>query len=250
MLRYYHFLSFAIVLLNDLQIMTESKESKAYGVSVPKKEEYFKLHWNKVYTRNEIDKLGWYEESPEPSLRLINKCNLRKNAALLNVGAGATTLVGELLDIGYERIIANDISSAALDKLKKRLGNNRSSRVHWVVDDLNNPNELNKLEPVDLWHDRALLHFLNDTQKQNTYFNLLKKLVKQNGFVIIATFNLNGATKCSGLPVYRFDENMLHEKLGNSFELIEAFDYTYTMPSGDTREYVYTLFKRKVNGSI
>lgn len=235
--------------------MNENIEPKSLGAvnkksgdtsnpSIKKKKD-LELHWNKVYSRNEIDKLGWYEESPEPSLRLIEKCKLNNNATLLNVGAGATILVDELLEKGYNNIIANDLSSEALNKLKKRLGNDRSKQVQWIVDDLTSPTKLNKLEPVDLWHDRAVLHFLINEQKQVTYFNLLRKLVKQNGYVIIATFNLDGATMCSGLPVHRFDENMLQDKLGNGFELIEAFDHTYTMPSGDTRKYIYTLFRRK-----
>lgn len=202
-----------------------------------------KLHWNKTYERAEIEKLGWYEETPEPSLRLIDKCNLDKNALILNVGAGATRLVDELLDEGYENIIVNDLSATALDKLKLRLSE-RENKIHWVVDDLTQPTVLCNLEPIDLWHDRAVLHFFYSEKEQDTYFNLLRKLVKKKGFVIIATFNLEGATKCSGLPVFRYDKKMLQEKLGGDFELIEAFDYCYTMPKGETRKYIYTLFKR------
>lgn len=202
-----------------------------------------KLHWNNTYERAEIDKLGWYEENPEPSLRLIEHCNFDKNASLLNVGTGASRLVDELLDEGYEHIIANDISASALDKLKLRLGE-RENKIHWVVDDLIQPTQLCNLEQVDLWHDRAVLHFFSDKKEQDAYFDLLRKLVKKNGFVIIATFNLESATKCSGLPVFRYDKKMLQEKLGGDFELIEAFDYSYTMPKGETRKYIYTLFKR------
>jgi hypothetical protein len=159
------------------------------------------------------------------------------------VGAGATTLVDELLKQGFDHIIANDLSATALQKLQARLGDD-NQKVTWVIDDLTQPLELNELAKVDLWHDRAVLHFFNDEKDQHTYFNLLKKLVNKNGFVIIAAFNLNGATSCSGLPVHRYDAHMLQEKLGNDFLLLEAFDYTYTMPSGNTREYVYTLFQR------
>lgn len=203
-----------------------------------------KTHWNKVYTRNKIEELGWYEKSPEPSIQLINKCNLNKNASILNVGAGASTLVDELLSIGYNKIIASDLSSVALKKLKDRIGEKESSKVHWLVDDLTFPVELNKLEQIDLWHDRAVLHFFTEEKDSLSYFSLLKKIVKQNGFVIIAAFNLSGSPKCSGLPVHRYDENMLQEKLGSGFELMESFNYNYTMPSGDLRYYVYTLFRR------
>ncbi|MCK4992652.1 MAG: hypothetical protein KAS29_19270, partial [Bacteroidales bacterium] len=142
-------------------------------------------------------------------------------------------------------IIANDISSKALEALKFRLGSEHSSQVRWIVDDLTIPEDLLGLELIDLWHDRALLHFFQDAVSQDAYFNLLRTLVSQNGYVIIAAFNLKGAPKCSGLPVFRYNAPMLQEKLGEEFQLKEAFDYTYTQPSGDTREYVYTLFQRK-----
>jgi len=203
----------------------------------------YKSHWDKAYIRTEFDKLGWYEENPEPSLRLINKCKLKKTDIILNVGAGATTLVDNLLEMGFNNIIANDISSEAIEELKQRLGKN-SQNVKWVLDDLTKPLILNNLEKVDLWHDRAVLHFFNSEYEQDSYFDLINKLVKKNGHVIIAAFNLDGARKCCGLPVHRYDRRMLQEKLGTDFVLLEEFDYTYHMPSGDTREYVYTLFKR------
>jgi hypothetical protein len=152
--------------------------------------------------------------------------------------------VDELISQSFRNIIVNDLSSTALEKLKQRLGT-QSNNVRWIVDDLTNPTRLSKLEKIDLWHDRAVLHFFNDTKEQDAYFNLLRSIVKENGFVIIAAYNLNGATKCSGLPVHRYDEKMIQDKLGNEFELVDSFDYIYTMPSNETREYIYTLFKRK-----
>lgn len=203
-----------------------------------------KFHWDQVYSGAKTTSLGWYEENPEPSIKLIHLCQLNKYARILNVGSGPSTLVDELLRQGYENIIANDISYQALENLKLRLGRFQSNRVHWLVDDLTHPQTLNTLEQVDLWHDRAVLHFFTGKSEQDTYFNLLKQLVKPNKFAIIATFNLSGAIQCSGLPVQRYDQNILQEKLGQEFILIEAFNYTYTMPLGDSREYVYTLFKR------
>ena len=203
-----------------------------------------KEHWERIYQKTAFDRLGWYEARSEPSLQLIEKCNLPKDATILNVGTGATTLVDDLLNLGFSNLIANDISSQALEEIQLRLGPERSKMVHWLVDDLTRPNELKALKQVDLWHDRAVLHFFNEPEEQNTYFNLIRKLVKISGYVIIAAFNLNGAPKCSGLPVFRYDAQMLQEKLGESFHLKETFDYTYTMPSGDTREYVYTLFQK------
>ncbi len=202
-----------------------------------------KKHWDSAYGNNEITKLGWYEEDPKPSLQLIQNSELPKDARILNVGVGTSKLIDELINLGFKNIIASDISSAALDKLQTRLGSKKNN-VHWVVDDLTNPSFLSEIDPVDLWHDRAVLHFFTEEKDQNTYFSLLKKLVKINGYVIISTFNTEGATTCSGLQVHRYNKDMLENKLGPDFKLIDSFNYNYTMPSGDTRPYIYTIFKR------
>jgi len=201
-------------------------------------------HWNKIYERSPIDKLGWYEEDPEPSLSLINKYLSNKDSRILNVGAGTSMLVDRLLEEGYEAVIANDLSLKALKQLKSRLGP-EEHKVEWVIDDLTKPHALLKLYPVNLWHDRAVLHFFNDEEAQTTYFNLLRLLVAKDGIAIIAAFNLDGADNCSGLPVHRYNKEMLQSGMGPDFELLDAFNHTYTMPSGDTSEYIYTVFKRK-----
>ncbi len=202
-----------------------------------------KKHWNTAYGNNEVSRLGWYEEDPDATLQLIQQCNLSKDARILNVGVGASTLLDKMVNIGFENIIANDISNTALEKLKTRLGI-KGKDIQWIVDDLTNPTTLSEIAPVDLWNDRAVIHFFTEEEDQNTYFSLVKKLVKNNGFVIISAFNTDGATLCSGLPVFRYDKDMLAKKLGAEFKLIESFNFNYTMPSGDTRPYIYTLFKR------
>ena len=203
-----------------------------------------KLHWDKIYTNAEVEKLGWYEENPQPSISLIEKCNLTKDAQILNVGAGATMLIDYLLQQTYSNLIATDISEVALNTLQNRLGNSKN-KLQWIVDDLTNSKKLKNLQNIDLWHDRAVLHFFQTEQEQKNYFDLIKTVLKPNGYVIIGVFNLQSATKCSGLPVFRYDESLLQEKLGDEFEKLEAFNYTYTMPSGALRDYIYALFKRK-----
>ncbi len=202
-----------------------------------------KSHWNRAYKNTNTEELGWYEDCPEPSLQLIEKCNFDKDAKLLNVGVGVTTLIDELIKLGYKNIIGSDISCTAVEKIKQRIGP-ASDLVKWINDDLTNSKKLVDLPPVDLWHDRAVLHFFNDIIDQDAYFSLLNKLVKPNGFVIIAAFNLSGAIKCSGLPVFRYSKEMLEERLGNDFQCLDSFNFTYTMPGGDERPYIYTLFQR------
>jgi len=204
----------------------------------------YEKHWNDAYLKSPIHILGWYEETPSQSIELIEACNLSKDAVIFNAGAGATTLIEKLLDDGYSNIVVNDISSSALIELKNNLTSHSQSNVTFLVDDLTNPNDLFNLKNVDLWHDRAVLHFFTEKSQQDIYFDLLKKTVKIDGFVILAEFNLEGAKKCSGLAVFNYNEIMLQERLGNNFKLLRSFNYTYTQPSGNTREYIYTLFQR------
>lgn len=204
----------------------------------------FQKHWNNAYQKSPITNLGWYEDNPKSSIELIEACNLQTDSLIFNAGAGATTLIEQLLAKGYSNIVVNDIATAALIELKNNLSKHNHSNVQFIVDDLTNPTELLKLKQVDLWHDRAVLHFFTSEEHQNAYFQLLKNLVKVEGFVILAEFNLEGAKKCSGLDVFNYNAEMLHERLGSDFKLLKSFNYTYTQPSGNTREYIYTLFQR------
>lgn len=210
--------------------------------SVKKNDINYKEHWNKAYDNKPIEELVWYETDLSPSLQLISKTGLDKSACILNVGAGSTTLIDDLLGKGYTNLIATDISDIALQGLNDRIGSNDS--LDCIVDDLTSPVLLNDIDPVDLWIDRAVLHFFNDDADQKEYFKLINKKVKKNGFAIIAQFNLDGVKKCSGLDVCRYSKEMITEGLGKDFKLIEHFDYDYTMPSGDNRPFIYTLFQK------
>jgi len=206
----------------------------------------FEKHWNNAYQKAPINSLGWYEEDPFPSMNLITECNLPNDALIFNAGVGAATLIELLLNKGYTNIIVNDIAVAALTELKNNLTEHKKAEVKFIVDDLTNPSELLKLKNVDLWHDRAVLHFFTTEEQQKAYFDLIRKVIKPKGYVILAEFNLDGAKKCSGLDVFNYNEDMLQERLGKGFKLLKSFNYTYTQPSGGLREFVYTLFQRTV----
>ena len=221
---------------------TSSKENSCCSSLNDNQQLNLSTHWNNAYTNNASDKLGWFETDLNPTLKLIDKTELNKSARIINIGAGETTLIDELLKQKYNNLVATDISSVALNKLDSRV---QSGAVNYIVDDITHPTKLNLITNVDLWIDRAVLHFFIDEKDQNTYFNLLKSKVNPGGFVLLAQFNTNGAEKCSGLPVLRYNTEMLKSRLGDDFELIESFDHIYTMPSGAERPYIYTLFKRK-----
>ncbi len=201
-------------------------------------------HWDKVFADSPEDKLGWYERDVSPTLLLVGRAGVDKAARILIAGAGSTTLVDALLAEGYSGLLATDISQVALANLRARLGDSKQGNLQLIVDDLTKPVRLASSGPVDLWIDRAVLHFFTAEEDRQAYFCLLKKLLRQGGYVILAQFSLAGAAKCSGLPVHRYSKEMLADELGSDFKLIDSFGHTYTMPSGGLRPYVYALFKR------
>lgn len=203
----------------------------------------YKEHWNNVYENTQQEKLGWYEENPEPSLGLIKK-HASLNSKIINIGSGTSNLIDELLKANFESLIATDLSNVALQKLEARL-NKYPNKVEYIVDDLKNPINLKKIDLVDVWHDRAVLHFLTETEDQNTYFELLNSKLKSGGFAILAAFHLDGAEKCSRLPVVRYNSEMLDKKTGDNFKLIESMEYNFVNPNGDDRPYIYTVFQKQ-----
>ncbi len=203
-----------------------------------------KEHWDEIYEALDADELTWYEEIPEPSIKLLSKCHITNDETILDVGAGASTFVDYLIGQGFSNIIATDISEIALEKLKERLGKEKASLVRWIVDDITRPVHIRNLRDIAVWHDRAVLHFLLEDKQQHMYLSTLKKVIKKGGYVIIAAFSLKGAKKCSGLDVKNYDQNMLAKFLGEDFSLLEYFDYTHHMPSGEPRPYIYTLFQK------
>jgi ubiquinone/menaquinone biosynthesis C-methylase UbiE len=201
-------------------------------------------HWDSVYQGQETETLGWYEATPTPSLEMIERCQLDPTDAILDVGAGSSTLFDHLLSRGYKNLIAVDLSLEALNRLELRIAESHPNHLHCIVDDITHPTELIKLQPVKLWHDRALLHFLHDQVDKQSYLSTLCRLLLPDGYVIIAAFSLNGAEQCTGLPVHRYNAEMLAEFLGPEFSLREQFDHTYHQPSGNPRPFIYTRFQR------
>jgi len=203
-----------------------------------------KEHWNNIYANNPITQLSWYEATPFPSDQLIERCAVPKRSPILDIGSGTSTLIRHLLGLGYQNLYAIDISEVAFDKAKALLDKEQTAQVHWIVDDITNPTLLPELQNAAIWHDRAVFHFLTEEQHRLTYRSVLQKVVMPGGFIIMATFAMNGAENCSGLPVQRYSAESLREFFGDGFRLVESLDYTYQMPSGDLRPYVYTRLQK------
>lgn len=198
-------------------------------------------HWNQAYLNSPEDQLGWYETDYSPSLRMIHQCSLEPNDAILLVGTGTSRLPDILLENGQENLIATDISSEALTMVEDRLGNQLSYRLGDILEE----STLENLPPIKFWIDRAVLHFFTEEKDQKIYFDQVRMHVVSGGYVLLAEFNLQGADNCSGLPVHRYDAELLSKSLGEDFTLIDSFDWIYTMPSGQPRPYMYALFQRK-----
>ncbi len=156
-------------------------------------------HWDRTYTEKSVEQFGWYEPDPGPSLALIDRCELSEDARIIDVGAGATLLVDQLLDRGYEALGVLDISAQALSVLRDQLAPERAGRVRWINADITDPAVAEQIGPVDLWHDRALLHFLIDDGECERYVEALRATVVPGRHAVIAAFAVGGAEMCNGL---------------------------------------------------
>lgn len=199
-----------------------------------------KSHWDQAYLKVPESKLGWFEQDFGPSFRLLNKCKLKPEEPILLVGSGSSRLPDQLLAKGLSQIVLTDISEVALSEVRDRLGEELTYRAGDILQD----QTLEGIPPIQLWFDRALLHFFTEEKDQGRYFKQLKENVKPGGYVIFAEFSLSGAEKCSSLPVFRYEEKMYQDLLGEEFKLLDTFDYSYLMPSGEERPYTYALYQR------
>jgi SAM-dependent methyltransferase len=199
-------------------------------------------HWDEVYRSKAPDAVSWYRPRLDQSLAWIDACRLAKDADIVDVGGGASTLVDDLLARGFEHVTVADLSGAALEHARARLGED-AARVRWIVGDATT--QLFADDGVDLWHDRAVFHFLTDTSRRDAYLDALRRSVRRGGFVILATFGPNGPERCSGLPVVRYASGELAAALGSDFELIAQADEVRATPWGSAQSFAYALCRHR-----
>ena len=193
-------------------------------------------HWEKVYQTKPAHTVSWFQEHAERSLALIQSIRADPSASIIDVGGGASTRVDDLLGAGYENLSVLDLSSEALGVARRRLGK-QGAQVQWIVGDICNA-EL-PAQAYDVWHDRAVFHFLTDPADRRAYVNQVMKALKPGGHVIVATFGPDGPEKCSGLPVKRYAPDELHGEFGPSFELIEHASEAHQTPMGSIQHFIY-----------
>ncbi|MHB8950983.1 MAG: class I SAM-dependent methyltransferase [Rhodoferax sp.] len=195
-----------------------------------------KEHWEKVYLTKQPDAVSWFQEHATRSLELVRSVGTSLNANIIDVGGGASTLVDDLLSNGFNNISVLDLSAKALDVARKRLGT-EGDRVTWIPGDICTVNLPD--QTYDIWHDRAVFHFLTDSADRTAYVQQVMKSVKPGGHVIVATFSPDGPEQCSGLPVARYAPEQLHQEFGPSFELIEHMSEEHKTPAGSVQHFVY-----------
>lgn len=199
-------------------------------------------HWQARYEAGDPERLSWFERSPERSLALIARTALDPaTAAVIDVGGGASHLAGDLLDRGYADLTVVDLSAAALARAQADLGR-RAAAVRWLQADVR------RLEPgrrFDLWHDRALFHFMVEEADQAAYLESLGRVLRPGGHLVLATFGPAGPTSCSGLPVRRYGATELDAALGPGFERLAAETAVHTTPRGTAQQFQYALFRRR-----
>jgi SAM-dependent methyltransferase len=197
-------------------------------------------HWNHVYERKSPTAVSWYQPVPSRSLSYVRQLTL-PTQRVIDVGGGAAMLVDGLLDAGYERPIVLDLSSAALAHVRQRLGP-RATRVEWLIADVITVSEL---PPVDLWHDRAVLHFLTEPKDQAAYAAQAARAIRPGGHAVIGSFAPDGPVRCSGLPVQRHDGETLARLFGAAFELVETDRETHLTPGGLEQRFSWSVLRRQ-----
>lgn len=198
-------------------------------------------HWEHVYDTRRPDEVSWFEPAPATSLALIEQAAPSRDAPIVDVGAGASSLAASLLRAGYTDVTVLDVSATALAHARAALDHD-ADRVAWLHADV-----LTDALPrrYALWHDRALFHFMVDPAERERYLSAMRRALQPDAHLVLATFGPHGPDECSGLPVRRYDERELQRLLGEDFELLAARPHEHRTPSGAAQQFLYTRWRRR-----
>ncbi len=197
-----------------------------------------KEHWEAIYKSKSPSEVSWYQQEPTISLELIAMCSQSTTDYIIDVGGGSATLCDYLLERGYKHVTVLDLSANALEHSKQRLGD-KASLIEWQIEDVTN---FFAPKHYDIWHDRAVFHFLTDESDRKKYKDVLAASVKVGGHIIIAAFSIGGPAKCSGLNIVQYDEMKLKNELGKNFALVEQRTEEHITPMGNVQLFGYYLF--------
>ncbi len=201
----------------------------------------FKHHWEKVFSTKAYNEVSWFQEYPKTSVEFLDLFNLPLDANIIDVGAGDSRFVDVLLEKGYRNIWVLDISGAALERAKTRLGD-KAFQVNWVVSDIL---DFKPTVKFDFWHDRAAFHFLTTDEKISNYVALTSDSISPNGFLVLGTFSESGPTKCSGLEIKQYTETSMSDKFNENFDRVRCVREEHTTPFNTIQSFQFCSFRRK-----
>jgi 2-polyprenyl-3-methyl-5-hydroxy-6-metoxy-1,4-benzoquinol methylase len=200
-----------------------------------------KTHWEQIYQTKSTTQVSWYQEHAQYSVQFIQKTGIRKTATIIDIGGGASMLVDDLLLAGFQDISVLDVSGTALQAARQRLGA-RAVDVNWIEVDILHANLLQ--HAYDVWHDRAVFHFLTQAADRQRYVETVRRSVRQGGHVIVATFAPDGPDRCSGLEVIRYSPESLHHEFGEGFEMVDSTRETHHTPFGTEQKFIYCYCRK------
>jgi trans-aconitate methyltransferase len=199
-----------------------------------------KKHWENIYQTKELKEVSWFQPTPETSLDFFKQFNVPTTAKVIDIGGGDSFLVDHLLELGYQDISVLDISAAAIDRAKQRLGN-RAKNVKWILADAAT---FKPTEKYDFWHDRAAFHFLTDEQEISNYLEIVRQNINPTGVLVIGTFSEQGPKKCSGIEIKQYSETTMTDRLKNFFEKIKCITVDHRTPFDTIQNFVFCSFKK------
>lgn len=200
-----------------------------------------KTHWEHIYETKGSTRVSWYQQHAQYSLQFIQNTGVQRSDHIIDIGGGASTLIDDLLAAGFQHISVLDISATALQLARQRLGG-RAGDVQWIEADITQVDL--PAQAYDLWHDRAVFHFLTQPADRQRYVETVRRAVRTGGHVIVATFALDGPDHCSGLEVMRYSPESLHDEFGEGFELKDSAHETHHTPFGTEQKFVYCYCRK------
>ena len=200
-----------------------------------------KKHWENIYQKKEIDGVSWYQKVPVESLQLIKKYSISNSDKIIDIGCGKSFLVDNLLELNYTDISLVDISSNALKEVKDRLQN---KSLNFIETDILNFNSNDK---YDIWHDRAVFHFITNPEGIEKYISLCNKFINNQGILIIGTFAEDGPLKCSGLEIKRYSVDQISGLFKETFELVESFKMLHKTPFNTEQSFLFCVLRKFIN---
>ncbi|RPD44028.1 class I SAM-dependent methyltransferase [Paracnuella aquatica] len=200
-----------------------------------------KQHWDHIYNTKAEDEVSWFQSYPKTSMEFVEMFNLPLDANIIDIGGGDSHFADALLDKGYQNIWVLDLSAAAIEKAKQRLGEN-ASKVHWIVSDVT---DFEPPVPFHFWHDRAAFHFLTTEEKIYRYVAIGEEAIAKDGYLVLGTFSENGPKKCSGLEIKQYSETSMSARFEVAFNRIKCIQEDHTTPFNTVQNFLFSSFQRK-----